>query len=702
MAPGSRRKRKSPSPVKVVPPPVVEAADSSSDSALSSPDPELLAELDATVKEEEEEPVPATKRRRVTRKNSASSSAPAPPPFAQGTTRTRNARAASFRTTQSPVETTFPAVAPASTTARATSSTRGGGSRSSPKSPVSSRHHRHTPSDGGTSSAQPVVPEPTSLLGLSGPGIDSPDLSSTAAVDPADRRESDASAAESAVGEGHGKKPAKSSKTLMPTDAEVTGVSLTASAPVPDPEPEPSTAQTEEEEKVVIPGSAAEGGKSVVQGIIAAGELEEGEVEVDPSDIAALPPIVPKAGPAVFSPPIEGALASRRPTLDAVAEAAEAEDEARSDDGTQNAENEDEGDVFAAVKAARAKEQGEAKVQQEDSPSNAATAQETATTLVEPSQIETAIDETQVTQKAGADDQAKSEAPAKGKEPEAAVAQEARSEPEAQVISKDVAMEDVKEDGEISDTGMEGKAEEREREEQAMAHAVAGVSTETESKEGTAPKRERPAVLEERAGLIEFRVVSNDDTPESLIILTGLKNIFQRQLPKMPREYITRLVLDRNHRSMAIVKRGLQVVGGITYRPFYGRKFAEIVFCAITSSEQVKGYGSHLMNHLKDHVKFTSPIMHFLTYADNYAIGYFKKQGFTKEISLDRSVWVGYIKDYEGGTLMQCTMVPRVEYLNVQELLAHQKELVLSKIARAPEGARPQQDSPNIQVPHRP
>ncbi|SPO26237.1 Histone acetyltransferase [Ustilago trichophora] len=198
--------------------------------------------------------------------------------------------------------------------------------------------------------------------------------------------------------------------------------------------------------------------------------------------------------------------------------------------------------------------------------------------------------------------------------------------------------------------------------------------------EGVAPKKERPAVIEERTGLIQFRVVTNDDNHESMILLTGLKNIFQRQLPKMPREYISRLVFDRNHQSVAIVKRGLKVVGGITYRPFKQRKFAEIVFCAITSTEQVKGYGSHLMNHLKDHVKASSPVMHFLTYADNYAIGYFKKQGFTKEISLDRSIWVGYIKDYEGGTLMQCSMVPRVKYLEVQDMLAAQKEAVLAKI----------------------
>lgn len=119
---------------------------------------------------------------------------------------------------------------------------------------------------------------------------------------------------------------------------------------------------------------------------------------------------------------------------------------------------------------------------------------------------------------------------------------------------------------------------------------------------------------------------------------------------------------------------------GITYRPFSGRQFAEIVFCAISSDQQVKGYGAHLMSHLKDYVKATSPIQHFLTYADNYAIGYFKKQGFTKEISLEKSRWMGYIKDYEGGTIMQCTMVPRIRYLESGRMLLKQKEAVAAKI----------------------
>ncbi|KPI42710.1 Histone acetyltransferase GCN5 [Cyphellophora attinorum] len=191
---------------------------------------------------------------------------------------------------------------------------------------------------------------------------------------------------------------------------------------------------------------------------------------------------------------------------------------------------------------------------------------------------------------------------------------------------------------------------------------------------------DKPAVLEEKQGQIEFQVVNNDNSHSSNIILTGLKCIFQKQLPKMPKDYIARLVYDKTHLSIAIIKQPLEVVGGITYRPFNSRQFAEIVFCAISSDQQVKGYGAHLMAHLKDYVKATSPIMHFLTYADNYAIGYFKKQGFTKEITLDKSIWMGYIKDYEGGTIMQCSMLPKIRYLEVPRMLQKQKEAVQAKI----------------------
>ncbi|CCM01133.1 uncharacterized protein FIBRA_03181 [Fibroporia radiculosa] len=194
-------------------------------------------------------------------------------------------------------------------------------------------------------------------------------------------------------------------------------------------------------------------------------------------------------------------------------------------------------------------------------------------------------------------------------------------------------------------------------------------------------KPEKVAHIELRKGIIKIMAVENDCTPRSLVILTGLKTLFQKQLPKMPREYIARLVYDSNSKCLAIYKRGYKVVGGICYRPFPHRGFAEIVFFATTSVDQVKGYGSMLMDHFKAHIRRTYPDMwHFLTYADNYAVGYFRKQGFSKEITLDRSVWAGYIKDYEGGTIMQCTLLRNVDYLKTRDIIAQQREAILTKI----------------------
>lgn len=77
---------------------------------------------------------------------------------------------------------------------------------------------------------------------------------------------------------------------------------------------------------------------------------------------------------------------------------------------------------------------------------------------------------------------------------------------------------------------------------------------EKEGVEGEAPpagttvvdgRTEQRAKHDEQAGLIDFVVVENDDSQEAMIVLTGAKNIFQKQLPKMPKEYITRLVYDR-------------------------------------------------------------------------------------------------------------------------------------------------------------
>lgn len=181
------------------------------------------------------------------------------------------------------------------------------------------------------------------------------------------------------------------------------------------------------------------------------------------------------------------------------------------------------------------------------------------------------------------------------------------------------------------------------------------------------------------SAVVDFVVISNDDSERNAVWLVALREIFSRQLPKMPRDYIAKLVTDKTHQSLLCFESGI-VVGGITFRPYVEQRFGEIAFCAVSASHQVKGYGTRLMNHLKEYVKSRLGLTHFLTYADNFAIGYFKKQGFTTELSLPRETWEPLIKDYEGGTLMECVVHPRIDYLNTREMIASQREFVLGKM----------------------
>eukprot|EP00798_Chlamydomonas_sp_ICE-L_P023517 gene23517-9040_t len=203
---------------------------------------------------------------------------------------------------------------------------------------------------------------------------------------------------------------------------------------------------------------------------------------------------------------------------------------------------------------------------------------------------------------------------------------------------------------------------------------------------GAYTQREEVLQQQEAEGEIVFHYVQNDGAPHNMMYLTGLKNIFSKQLPNMPKEYICRLVFDRRHRSSALVKKNGTVIGGITYRSFPIQGFGEIAFCAITSNEQartsmgVKGYGTRLMNYTKEFARTRDQLTHFLTYADNNAVGYFTKQGFTKEIYLDHCRWYGFIKDYDGGTLMECALHPKICYTEFPELIKKQRTALEARI----------------------
>lgn len=64
----------------------------------------------------------------------------------------------------------------------------------------------------------------------------------------------------------------------------------------------------------------------------------------------------------------------------------------------------------------------------------------------------------------------------------------------------------------------------------------------------------------------------------------------------------------------------------------------------LMSYVQVKGYGTRLMNHLKQYARDVDDLTHFLTYADNNAVGYFTKQVWKFQVSFFEYWWVTFWK----------------------------------------------------------
>lgn len=184
----------------------------------------------------------------------------------------------------------------------------------------------------------------------------------------------------------------------------------------------------------------------------------------------------------------------------------------------------------------------------------------------------------------------------------------------------------------------------------------------------------------------EFGVLTNDRKPDTMNQLLRLRNLFSKALVKMPRDYLVKMIFDRRHLTYTMFREDGSIVGGLCFRPFVNRGFVEVVFLAISSTDQVKGKGTRLMNHFKEYCKRELGIKYLLTYADNFATGYFRKQGFTEEITLPTSFWKGYIKDYDGGTMMGCRLYDHIDYRDIassmRELIREIYETVTNPISK--------------------
>ena len=47
---------------------------------------------------------------------------------------------------------------------------------------------------------------------------------------------------------------------------------------------------------------------------------------------------------------------------------------------------------------------------------------------------------------------------------------------------------------------------------------------------------------------------------------------------------------------------------------------------------------------------------------------------------MKRDRWQGYLKDYEGATLMECIVDPTIDYLSTRQVAEKQREAVVAKV----------------------
>ena len=160
-----------------------------------------------------------------------------------------------------------------------------------------------------------------------------------------------------------------------------------------------------------------------------------------------------------------------------------------------------------------------------------------------------------------------------------------------------------------------------------------------------------------------------------MIYLLEFKGIIEKALPNMGVAHIIRLLWDHRHECI-LIKENNRVIGGVCFRMFEEAKFAEVAFLAIRQERRVQGFGQKVINRLKNEMQ-ARKVEFLLTYGDNMALGFFRKQGFSEKLTLNKKRWEGYIKEYDGGKLMECKIYPKVDYMKINDIIKKQKQFLI-------------------------
>jgi len=208
-----------------------------------------------------------------------------------------------------------------------------------------------------------------------------------------------------------------------------------------------------------------------------------------------------------------------------------------------------------------------------------------------------------------------------------------------------------------------------------------------------APLAQEEALCEcEEDGNLRFQLLRAERwEPGSVVAATSLpsllstRSLYATCLPMMDGAYLAKMVFDPRHHSLVCItsdtRRGT-VAAALTFRlvadqtggtagaagSFAG--FAELELCAVMRRFQVRGIGSRLVSHFKREMAARG-VLRLVTTADNYAIGFWAQQGFT------RTAAVAGVGSYDGGILMACQLSEAIPYTRMPQAVRACRELLL-------------------------
>eukprot|EP00494_Astrolonche_serrata_P004856 UN04871 len=83
----------------------------------------------------------------------------------------------------------------------------------------------------------------------------------------------------------------------------------------------------------------------------------------------------------------------------------------------------------------------------------------------------------------------------------------------------------------------------------------------------------------------------------------------------MPLSHILKLIMDRRQFTAVMWLNG-DLKTAVSARPFLAQGFVEIAFLGVKIGHQYQGYGTVIMNYIKEYIKRVCHCYYFLTFAD--------------------------------------------------------------------------------------